>query len=68
MQDSVPLREILDFISYTSFGARHSIDVLDPEIQPGSAKIRTESGSRPLGLTEDGWHHKYETEKKAIMT
>ena len=46
------------------FGDSCFIDAIDPENQPGSGKIRTESGSRALGLTEDVWHKKYENKKE----
>ena len=36
---------------FNTFGGRRSIDVLDPENQPGSVKIQT--GSRALGPTEN---------------
>ena len=39
------------FFSILIFRVICSIDVLDPENQPGSGKIRT--GTRVLGLTED---------------
>ena len=43
------------FFVFFIFCVRRSIDVLDPENQPGS---------RALGLTEDVWHQKYENKKK----
>ena len=46
---------------------RRSIDVLDPESQPGSGFIRTGFGSRALGLTEDVWHQKYENKKEGLQ-
>ena len=48
------------------FCVRRSIDVLDPENQPGSGLgfIWTGSGSRALGLTEDVRHQKYENKKE----
>ena len=38
---------------FHTFSVRSSIDVLDPENQPGFGKIRTGFGSEALGLTED---------------
>ena len=46
------------FFCFHTFGVRRSIDVLDPENQPGSGKFRTGVGAK--GLTEDVWHQKYE--------
>ena len=46
------------------FCVKRSIDVLDPENQPGSGFIRTGSGA--LGLTEDVWYQKYENKKEGL--
>ena len=52
---------------FVFFCVRRSIDVLDPENQPGSGKILTWSGSRALRLTEDVWHQKYENKKEGLQ-
>ena len=43
---------ILDILKSHTFGVRRSIDVLDPENQPGSGKIRTVSDSKRTSDTE----------------
>ena len=64
---------ILDkFISlllcFHTFGVRRTIDVLDPENQPGSGsfQIRTGTGFGAQGLTGDVWHQKYENKKEGL--
>ena len=52
---------------FHTFGVRRTIDVLDPEKQPGSGKIWTGSGSRALGLAEDVRHHKYENKTEGFI-
>ena len=49
---------------FHAFVVRRSINVLDPETQPGSGKIR--SGSGALGLTAADLHQKYINKKKAL--
>ena len=57
------------FYVFFIFCVRRSIDVLDPENQPGSGLgfIWTGSGSRALGLTEDVRHQKYENKKEGLQ-
>ena len=43
---------------FNTFGVRRAIDALDQENWPGFGKIRTSSGSRALGLTNDVLHKK----------
>ena len=51
------------FFVFLIFCVRRSIDVLDPENQPGSG---SEIGSRALRLTENVWHQKYENKKEDL--
>ena len=53
-------------LCFNAFGVRRSIDVLDPENHPGSGSGLIVSGSGELGLTEDGWHQKYEIKKEGF--
>ena len=39
-----------------TFGARRSIDVIDPENQPGSGKIRTRSEAYRVRLTPNKYN------------
>ena len=53
-------------VCFLSFGVRRSIDVLDPENQPGFGRIRTESGLQGSQRTSDTIVMK--TNKKAFKT
>ena len=64
------LGNLLDFFFvFFILCVRRSIDVLDPNNQPGSGSgfIRTGSGSRALWHTEDVWHQEYENKKEGFQ-
>ena len=51
-------------LCFHTYGVRRTIYVLDSENQPGSGKIRTESGA--LELKGDVCHQKYTNKKEAV--